>query len=108
MKKGGLLAALDRGEREEVEVQAAAAGVLAARGVVACSESHWLMIAASARSRSVRGATMRGRFRRSTGAAVRRRPAPWEESRVRMAFVFRSEGDKMEVGLHKSGGVPPL
>jgi len=106
MNKGGSEAALDRG-RERGEVQAAATGVLVARGEVACSESHWLMMAASARSRNVRVTATRGRFRRSTGAARRRRPLG-EESRVRIAFVFRSWRDKLEVGLHKSGGVPPL
>jgi hypothetical protein len=86
------------------------AGVLGVRtGVAACSLSHWLMIAASARSRSVRtGRVEVDRFRRSTGATPRRRLLLWEESRVRMAFVFRSGRDKLEVCLHKSGGVPPL
>jgi hypothetical protein len=105
MNKGGSQAALDRGERGEG--QAAAAGTLAGRGAVACSKSHWLMRAASARSRGVRVTATRGRFRRSTGAAERRRPLG-DESRVRMAFIFRSGRDKLEVGLHKSGGMPPL
>jgi hypothetical protein len=30
------------------------------------------------------------------------------ELRVEIAETFRSDGDKMEVTLHKSGGVPPL
>ena len=71
MKKGGPVAALIRGERE-VEGQAAAGwGLGGAAAWRSARTSHWLMIAASARSRSVRRvAAISGRFRRSTGEAT--------------------------------------